>query len=298
MRRSLVLAVPLSLAVHAALMAGLLVLVPRPALPTLFVDLTLASPPGEPGPPTSRVNEQRSPARTSAPPSPRVRAPRSTPAAGPATAPPAATPMPERPDARAAEVSAATAEPPASGMPLPSNAAPPTSVDDSRPRMSAVTAAPSPGGPAVNSSSPGVSEGSRGGAGAAAAGESASVAAIPGAGRGEATTEARAGGGGGAGENPGAEYGTYLASLRRQVAESLRYPPVARRRGLTGTVYLEITIQANGAIGTASVVASSSHPLLDEAALETVRHLPPLPFPAELPPRRLRVRLPVIFRLE
>jgi len=63
-------------------------------------------------------------------------------------------------------------------------------------------------------------------------------------------------------------------------------------------VYLEITIQTNGAIGTASVVASSSHPLLDEAALETVRHLPPLPFPAELPPRRLRVRLPVIFRLE
>src|SRR5262249_52691878 len=89
-----------------------------------------------------------------------------------------------------------------------------------------------------------------------------------------------------------------LASLRRQVAESLRYPPVARRRGLTGTVYLEITIQTNGAIGTASVVASSSHPLLDEAALETVRHLPRLPFPAELPPRRLRVRLPVIFRLE
>jgi len=110
--------------------------------------------------------------------------------------------------------------------------------------------------------------------------------------------EARATGTGGAGETPGAEYGPYLASLRRQVAESLRYPSVARRRGLTGTVYLEITIQTNGSIGAATVVASSSHPVLDEAALETVKHLVPLPFPAELPPRRLRVRLPVIFRLE
>ena len=53
-----------------------------------------------------------------------------------------------------------------------------------------------------------------------------------------------------------------------------------------------------GAIGAADVVQSSSHAILDEAALETVRGLPPMPFPPEVPPRRLRVRLPVIFTLE
>jgi protein TonB len=105
-------------------------------------------------------------------------------------------------------------------------------------------------------------------------------------------------GGGGSADSPGAEYGGYLASLRRRIAESLRYPPAARRRGLVGTVQLEIVIHASGAIGAASVVASSSHALLDEAALETVKRLPPLPFPAELPPRQLRVRLPVIFSLD
>lgn len=146
--------------------------------------------------------------------------------------------------------------------------------------------------------SPGpAAEGNSRGPSAALAGAE-SAASAPGGGRGANTVEARATGTGGAGETPGAEYGAYLARLRRQIAESLRYPMVARRRGLTGTVYLEITIHTNGTIGGASVVASSSHPLLDEAALETVKGLAPLPFPAELPPRRLRVRLPVIFRLE
>jgi len=101
--------------------------------------------------------------------------------------------------------------------------------------------------------------------------------------------------GGGA---PGAEYGPYLAGLRSQIAEALRYPLPARRRRLTGTVQLEILIRANGAIGAAAVVLSSSHTILDEAALETVRGLRPLPFPAHLAPRILRVRLPIVFSLE
>jgi protein TonB len=100
------------------------------------------------------------------------------------------------------------------------------------------------------------------------------------------------------GEAPGAEYGPYLAGLRSQIAESLRYPLAARRRRLTGTVQLEIAIRANGAIAAVDVVASSSHAILDEAALETVRALRPRPFPGDLIPRTLRVRLPVVFSLE
>jgi len=97
---------------------------------------------------------------------------------------------------------------------------------------------------------------------------------------------------------PGAEYGGYLATIRRRFLEALRYPPPARSRGLTGIVQLEIFIKPDGAIGHVSVTSSSSHPLLDEAAVEAMRSLAPQPFPKGLAPRPLRVRLPVVFDLQ
>jgi protein TonB len=92
-------------------------------------------------------------------------------------------------------------------------------------------------------------------------------------------------------------YAAYLWRLRERVQEALRYPAAARRRGLTGTVTLEMTVLATGAIGPVMVVNSSSHALLDEAALDTVRSLRPQAFPADLPARTLRVRLPIVFDL-
>jgi len=96
---------------------------------------------------------------------------------------------------------------------------------------------------------------------------------------------------------PEAEYGHYLALLRQEIHQSLSYPPAARRRGVSGTVHMEIVIQPTGVIGSVLLLSSSSHPILDAAALDAVRRLPPLPFPAELPPRPLHVRLPVVFEL-
>lgn len=95
----------------------------------------------------------------------------------------------------------------------------------------------------------------------------------------------------------GSEYGPYLDRLRHQIQASLRYPLAAQRRGLSGTVHMEVVILPTGAVGSVSLVRSSSHPILDEAALDTVRGLPLLPFPPELPLRTLRVRLPVVFEL-
>lgn len=94
-----------------------------------------------------------------------------------------------------------------------------------------------------------------------------------------------------------AAYGPYLALIRQKIQDSLEYPLAARRRSLTGTVHMEIVIQPTGAIGSVSVLRSSSHSILDEAALDAVRRLPALSFPVELPPRTLRVRLPVVFEL-
>lgn len=111
-----------------------------------------------------------------------------------------------------------------------------------------------------------------------------------------ATPGVSAGGPTGGGGAP-AQYGEYLAHLRQLIQESLRYPLPARRRGLTGTVHLDVFIQPDGAIGSVTLAASSSHVALDEAALETVRGLRPMPFPEGVTPRPLHVRVPVVFEL-
>lgn len=123
-----------------------------------------------------------------------------------------------------------------------------------------------------------------GGEGAAGAGPGARLAlALPGAGGREA---------------PAPDYAPYLSGLRRRIQEALRYPLAARRRGLAGTVHLELLIEPDGAIRDVTVVSSSAHAVLDEAALAAVRSLAARPFPPGLAPRVLRVRLPVVFALE
>src|SRR2546426_1081756 len=105
-------------------------------------------------------------------------------------------------------------------------------------------------------------------------------------------------GGGGGVVGPGAEYGAYLGRLRARVQQSLRYPLAARRRGLSGTVHVEIVIRPDGVISAVAVADSSAHAVLDDAAVETIRRLAPEPLPRDVPPRTLRVRLPVVFALE
>lgn len=56
-------------------------------------------------------------------------------------------------------------------------------------------------------------------------------------------------------------------------------------------------IQPSGAIEDVRVVESSSHTILDTAAVAAVRDLPAQPMPSDLPRRPLRVRLPVVFQL-
>jgi TonB family protein len=120
-----------------------------------------------------------------------------------------------------------------------------------------------------------------GGSGGGRAGQDLALA-LPGAGGSEAV----------------AEYGAYLAALRERIQAALRYPASARRRGLSGTVHVELTIRADGAIETVALLHSSAHAVLDEAALQAVRALDRHPFPSHLPARPLRVRLPVVFALQ
>ncbi|MGH7277185.1 MAG: energy transducer TonB [Candidatus Rokuibacteriota bacterium] len=86
--------------------------------------------------------------------------------------------------------------------------------------------------------------------------------------------------------------------VRRRIQASLQYPESARRRSIGGSVQVEIIVEPNGAVSHVAVVASSRHGVLDRAAMETVRALAPVPFPAGVTPRTLRFHLPIRFDLE
>lgn len=67
--------------------------------------------------------------------------------------------------------------------------------------------------------------------------------------------------------------GKIVARLRR----ALRYPREAERERLRGEVRVGFTIISNGAVGNVRVVRSSGSPVLDRAAVETVRRAAPFP---------------------
>lgn len=110
---------------------------------------------------------------------------------------------------------------------------------------------------------------------------------------------AREGGEGAAGGEGGIppEFGPYLAAFRQRIQEALDYPLAARRRGLGGTVQLEVELLPTGKVNSVVVRSSSSHAVLDQAALDTVSQLQPMPFPPGVSPRPLKVRVPIVFEL-
>jgi protein TonB len=263
-----------SAALHAAAVAAALVIAGAGSGSVLFVDL-------------SSVDLIAASAGAGGEPSP-------APAASVRPAP-ANRPRPARTTARSARAPAA-AMPPA---PLePANVAPAPSAS---PRFElSRESAPSEGAVAAEAG-PSVASGQTAGAAeAGAAGSSGGASGVLRDGGGLA-------GSGGAllalaapGEGPSgvpAEYGPYLARFRQRIQEALVYPLAARRQGLSGSVELEVLVEPNGQIRSVRLLSSSSHAVLDEAALDAVRALAPLPLPEHLPRRPLKIRLPVVFHL-
>jgi len=218
---------------------------------------------------------------TGSPTSPAAEAPK-----GAARAIPSATPPP-------ALMPQAT-PPPASPVPT----AEPAPTPPSSPSLPAVSDLPSiPMFPEPPSSSGPAAPGTPGTAAAPAPGAgSRSGGEAPGEGGTSGLGLALGTPGPGAGAIP-AEYGPYLQRFRQRVQESLVYPLAARRQGLRGSVELDVWLDPAGRVRDVRVARSSSHGLLDDAAIETVRHLGPLPFPESLPRRALLIRLPLVFDL-
>jgi periplasmic protein TonB len=328
---------PLSLALHAATLGGGVWLARELGERALFVDLTLNEPDEHAGAaPSGGAARAAAPARRGASqvarPGPASSPARPAGGAGPsppvtaatpdvASPPPAATPSAVSPTPIVEP--APTVEPPPipPAPPVePSRTVEPTpAVEPSRTVEPAPTVEPSrtvEPAPAVEPSRtvthPAVGHTGIAGAAPSASGASAgsgSVRAHSGDIRGAGSGAAAEGAPGGRGAEdgqlalaiPGAGgaemYGPYLAALRRRLQETLEYPAAARRRGVSGTVHLEIALESTGRVSDVLLVRSSSHAMLDDAALQAARNLRRVPFPPDVRPRALRVRLPVVFEL-
>lgn len=326
MRRRLSLWMLLSIGVHAGLVVAafaLIGLVTSP--PMLFVDLVHglfatdspgsagqrgggdgARTPGSAlpgGQASSSASRRSSRAPALAPtPAPERRAPEpAAPAAPPAESvrPPEPAQPPPPPAPAVSEPAPVTEAVPSSE---PATAAPRRAESPSHSTI--VGGSPSSGGAVAGSASPGPTAGGGSGgqslapgagstSGGRGTGEGVSASGGAGAGTGGPLALAAPGEGGG----EGAEYVAYLALVRRRIHELLTYPSVARHRGVSGTVHIEVEIAATGAVGRVSLAASSSHRVLDDAALDAARGVRHVPFPPNVRPRPLRVRLPVVFDL-
>jgi protein TonB len=76
------------------------------------------------------------------------------------------------------------------------------------------------------------------------------------------------------------------------------YPAEARQRGIEGHVVLRVSVDANGAATTVSVLSSSGHESLDDAALAAVRRWRFVPATRAGVAVAATADVPIQFRLE
>lgn len=93
------------------------------------------------------------------------------------------------------------------------------------------------------------------------------------------------------------EYDAYVRALRRRIQERLVYPWLAVRRGVQGSVELEVQLDACGRLARVTVAGREPASLLRDAAIQAVRDATPFPLPPGLAARALTIRLPVVFEL-
>jgi protein TonB len=274
--------VALSVLLHAGLIVLLLAWSTADWTRPLFVDLgERADTPGSPPADPSRARSARPAARAAGPTPAPARAPAGPePVAPAAPSAPAPVPLPAEPVAPSAPALAVDPVPDPGNTPAP---APPAA-----PSVSSVASAPADGrgGP------------SDGGSGAGGrSGDQTPPDADRGSGGAPGSPLALTTPGAGGSGAPPPEYGQYLRRFRQRVEESLIYPLAARRQGLGGTVELHVWLEATGRVRDVQVARSSSHGVLDDAAVETIRRLGPVPFPDSLPRRPLLIRLPLVYEL-
>jgi len=89
-----------------------------------------------------------------------------------------------------------------------------------------------------------------------------------------------------------------LSQLRHDLMQYFYYPPLARRKGMQGTVLLGFGISGQGTVRNIRVVKSSGYAILDLAAQDAMQRLQRLSwYAASMHGKDIDLELPVIFRL-
>ena len=98
--------------------------------------------------------------------------------------------------------------------------------------------------------------------------------------------------------NPSMNRARILSQIRHDLSQYFYYPPLARRKGMQGTVLLSFGISGQGAVHDIRVVKSSGYAILDLAAQDAMQRLEKLSwYAASLHGKDMDLELPVIFRL-
>ena len=97
---------------------------------------------------------------------------------------------------------------------------------------------------------------------------------------------------------PRADYGWVRDALWRRIVEMKHYPSQARLNHLEGKVILRAVIKSDGQLADLMVKESSGHRILDEAAMEVIRRICPVPLKHALGKPEIVVMIPIDYRLE
>jgi len=90
----------------------------------------------------------------------------------------------------------------------------------------------------------------------------------------------------------------YLKAVISELEKHKRYPPIARRLGIEGTVTVEFSINKDGKLKYVRIASSSGSSILDSAAKKLVKscHFPPLP--PDFDHDSFKVKIPIHYKLQ
>jgi TonB family protein len=87
--------------------------------------------------------------------------------------------------------------------------------------------------------------------------------------------------------------------IRRKIESARRYPREARQAGYEGTVVISFRINLDGSLGEVEVIRSSGYPILDRAAVMTIKRAAPFPsLEGYIAGDSLTLEVPITFRLK
>jgi protein TonB len=102
----------------------------------------------------------------------------------------------------------------------------------------------------------------------------------------------------GAAPIPRMDFGWVREAIWRRIVEMKHYPRQARLNHWQGKVVLRAVIRSDGHLGDLAVKETSGHRVLDDAAMEAVRRICPIPLKQALGRPQIVVMIPVEYRLD